>query len=447
MTSAMSGHRACLGFRRCGAGRSVPSWFACRSTADSCSALPSRVPLRRSGPRLPPTSGRRPCRCAEAEVAGHPRVLAAGSGTEVAGSASGHGWLGFNAGDGSRARRSSAVFVLSGAGCRSPRPCWRRPAALRSSSARSSSTTCRRASWGVSLTAAGSVGRSNAVPGDPERIPPQQYRPVVNDGIQVGDRSVWVLTGSRGTGLEALWACCSSTGELSVLSRFINRQRGMRFLQLGRDGQGRLWLAWLDVIPRGGLGRGKDGRARPEHAFPAHHQRVRRSAPESWLQPQIVCAAACRVVMGDLGGDIFTWAPGERSPARMHLGTRPLPATLLDASFRSGNLVVASSRTVRLRRAPWSLDQIKCCPRRCARLARSSRRLFAPAPFRPTSPSSGNRAIRELRARRPRLLQEVLQLRAGNQTRVLAGFLLSFGSSRDSAASDAPCAVEPTSVA
>jgi hypothetical protein len=348
-----------------------------------------------------------------------------GSGTEVAGSASGRGWLGFNAGDGQS--RSTILGSLRPVGGRlsfaktvlaasrgpeiivGPQLFYHLPSGeLRS----------------VSLTAAGSVGRSNAVPGDPERIPPQQYRPVVNDGIQVGDRLVWVLTGSRGTALEALWACCSSTGELSVLSRFINRQRGMRFLQLGRDDQGRLWLAWLDVIPRKVWGGVRMVELDPNTLSPRTTNAFAAPAPESWLQPQLVCAAACRVVMGDLGGDIFTWAPGERSPTRMHLGTRLLPATLLDASFRSGNLVVASSRTVRLRRAPWSLDQISVV-RGDARGSRARRvASVAPAPFRPTSPFQWQPPIHASFVPDGLVyFKKYYNFRAGNQTRVLAGFL------------------------
>ena len=109
-------------------------------------------------------------------------------------------------------------------------------------------------------------------------------------------------------------------------------------------------------------------------------------APDSWLRPQLVCGDLCRVVIADLGGDIFTWAPGERSATRMRLGTRRLPATLLDASFRSGNLVVASAKTLRLRRPPWSVEQITIV-RGDARGSRARRvASVAPAPYGPTSP-------------------------------------------------------------
>jgi hypothetical protein len=341
------------------------------------------------------------------------------------GAASGRGWLGFGAGDGqSRStilgslrpvggRLSFAKTVLAASGgpeiIVGPQLFYHSPSGeLRS----------------VSLAADGSVGRPNAVPGDPERIPPQQYRPVVNDGIQVGDRMVWVLTGSRGTALEAVWACCSSTGELSVLSRFINRQRGMRFLQLGRDDQGRLWLAWLDVIPRKVWGRVRMVELDPSTLSPRTPNAFAAPAPESWLRPQLVCGDRCRVVAGDLGGDILSWAPDERSPTRMHLGTRLLQATLLDASFRSGNLVVASSRTVRLRRSPWSLDQISVA-RGDARGSRARRiASVAPAPYAPTSPFQWQPPIHASFVPNGLVFfKKYYNFRAANQTRVLAGFL------------------------
>ena len=51
-------------------------------------------------------------------------------------------------------------------------------------------------------------------------------------------------------------------------------------------------------------------------------------------------------------------APGERSATRMSLGARQNPATLLDAAFSSGNLVLASEKFLQLHRPPWNAVEI-----------------------------------------------------------------------------------------
>ena len=109
-------------------------------------------------------------------------------------------------------------------------------------------------------------------------------------------------------------------------------------------------------------------------------------APDSWLSPKLVCAAECRIVLQDLGGDIFTWAPANASRTRMGLGTRTDPATLLDVSFRSGQLLVASAKTLHLKRSPWSVEEISIVrgDKRGSH-ARSVSKI-APAPFGPRSP-------------------------------------------------------------
>jgi hypothetical protein len=337
-----------------------------------------------------------------------------GSGTEVAGSASGRGWLGFVNGDGES--RSTILGSLRQVGSRlsfakTVLAASRGPEMIVGEQLfyhlPSSSGELR----SVSLVASGGVGMPTAVPDDPERIAPQQYHPIVHDGIEVGDRLVWVLTGSRGgTRLDFLWACCSRTGALSDLSRLISHRRVMSFLQLGRDNKGRLWLAWLDVQLQKVWGGVRMVELDPDTLSPRTANTFGAPAPDSWLRPQLVCADLCRVVMGDLGGDIFTWAPGERSPTRMRSGTRQLPATLLDASFRSGNLVVASAKTLRLRRPPWSMEQIAIV-RGDDRGARSSCGLGRAGPVRTDEPFPvATPDPRELRVRRPRLLQEVLQL-------------------------------------
>jgi hypothetical protein len=373
---------------------------------------------------------------ADASAASKPKWLLirgfwpSGTGPEVGGSASGRGWLGFAKGEGeSRSTilgslrrvegrssfaktvvtKSQGPMMIVGSQLFYHLPGSGRPAELR----------------GVPLLPNGSVGMPKALPDDPESIPPQEYRPLVADGIQVGDRFVWVLTGSRrGTALDFLWACCSLTGGLTDLSRFINHKRVMDFLQLGLDAKGRLWLAWLDVYVRKVWGAVRMVELDPDTLSPRTPKTFVSPAPDSWLRPELVCADLCRAVVGDLGGDIFTWAPGERSATRMGLGTRRSPATLLDATFRSGKLVVASAKSLRLRRPPWNVEEITIV-RGDARGSRARRvGSVAPAPFGSSSPFQWQPPIHGTFVPGGLVFfKKYYNFRRPGQTRVLAGSL------------------------
>jgi hypothetical protein len=48
----------------------------------------------------------------------------------------------------------------------------------------------------------------------------------------------------------------------------------------------------------------------PDTLAPRTSRAFAAPAPDSWIQPDLVCADACRIVVSDLGGDIFTWAGG-----------------------------------------------------------------------------------------------------------------------------------------
>jgi hypothetical protein len=188
------------------------------------------------------------------------------------------------------------------------------------------------------------LGTPSTVSADPERVPPERYRPQVKGGVQVGDRTVWLLTGGTGFGKQYMWACCSTAGGLTDLTRFIDQGRGMLFWQLGLDAGGRLWLAWLEH------GHAVLGRVRMielDSATLDPHTPTTFAVPGSATSTgfELICAAVCRVVMSRLGGDIVTWSPGERSPTRLASGTRNNPANLLAASYRSGGVTVAYSFT------------------------------------------------------------------------------------------------------
>jgi len=64
------------------------------------------------------------------------------------------------------------------------------------------------------LLASGEVGTPRSLPDDPEKLPPEELGATVEDGIQIGDRIVWLLGGAKlndsGNVVKTyLWACCT----------------------------------------------------------------------------------------------------------------------------------------------------------------------------------------------------------------------------------------------
>lgn len=171
---------------------------------------------------------------------------------------------------------------------------------------------------------------------------------VVEDGVRVGDRTVWALRGGDEDNKEYQLVCCSKSGAASAV---VTRKLAMSFfLQLGLDARGRLWLAWLDTDGYKGALRGVP------HLLELDPKTLATRSPT--LVPhglvadsiELTCAASCRLVAGNAAGDIVSWGPGERSPTRIagHYtwpkgAVQPYsaPATLLAASYRSGRLAVA----------------------------------------------------------------------------------------------------------
>jgi hypothetical protein len=355
-----------------------------------------------------------------------------GTGPEVVGSASGRGWIGFTSSvspDGSD-RRVTLGSLRSVGGrlsfVKAVVHAWS-PMLIVGSNLiyHSTDASAPHELRMAPLLTTGGVGTPRAVPDDPEQIPPQQDHPGVADGIQVGDRYVWVLTGFRITGETGfLWACCTSAGKLSDLSRFIDHTRLMRFLQLERDARGRLWLAWLDEYFRKVWGAVKMVELDPDTLAPRTPKPFVAPAPDSWLKPELVCAERCRVVVQDLGGDIFTWAPGERSATKMVSGNRTSPANLLAASFRPGGLEVASGRYLQLHKPPWSEEEISVARGDARGSQARSAGSAAPAPFAATSPMTWQ--PRDDAAFAPGGLvffKKYYNFQHETQTRFLAGFL------------------------
>jgi hypothetical protein len=197
----------------------------------------------------------------------------------------------------------------------------------------------------ANLLANGTVGTPRAIPDDPEKIPPQQLHPVVGTALPVGDRLVWLLTGAKMTeggsvARSYLWACCSTTGELRELTRFI-KQGGRSVFRLGLDSKKRPWLAWLHFSRGSSVG--------SVQLLELDRETLAPRTPRATTLPgtaatgfELSCATFCRVVMSELSsGDLLSSSPRDRSPIRMASGTRASPATLLAVSDLSGRLAAA----------------------------------------------------------------------------------------------------------
>ena len=173
----------------------------------------------------------------------------------------------------------------------------------------------------------------------------------IQAGVHVGNGQVWALSGapachSIGGCPGFFLACCSASDRRDHLTRFVDRKVGASSPQIGLDGRGRVWLAWLD----------RRDYSRAERGVPRILQLdgstlaplTTAAAAPGLIADKVVlaCAATCRVVAQSATGDIVSWAPGERSPTRVASHWErgkwgDEPAWLLSASYRSGRLGVA----------------------------------------------------------------------------------------------------------
>ena len=191
--------------------------------------------------------------------------------------------------------------------------------------------------WTAPLLTNGGVGAvPKVVPNDPESIPPQQYNPLVGDGIQVGDR----LVGFSRAPSHASARCWTSSGPAVRVpassatfpgsSITDETDPGSNSVATPRDDSGS--PGSMRAFVRSGAPCGWSSSTRKRRA--AHRQDVRRSCPRLLDTAR----AGLRRPLpgghtGHLGGDIFTWAPGERSATRMGRGRAQIQATLLDEVF------------------------------------------------------------------------------------------------------------------
>jgi hypothetical protein len=208
------------------------------------------------------------------------------------------------------------------------------------------------------LLSNGRLGPPQVVPDDllgrAKEAVPQIEEVGIHNAVRVRNRIVWALAGApppRGISdfRNYFLACCNESGAAVDLTRFKGGLlTQLVFPQGGSDTRGRLWLAWLDTRRYPGAVRGVPRILRLDAATLA--PRSQAAAPPHVVADkfELVCASTCRIVAQTAGGDIVSWAPGERSPTHVARGWRPrrivgsMPDTrFLAASFQSGHLVVA----------------------------------------------------------------------------------------------------------
>jgi hypothetical protein len=178
---------------------------------------------------------------------------------------------------------------------------------------------------------------------------------LIRGGVPVGRRTVWALEGdpachSIGGCAAFFLACCSESGGAVDLTRFMGNRRGFFFVPplIGRDARGRVWLAWLDRKDYPGAIRGVPRMLELDPATLAPRSQALAIPGVVADRIELACAASCRLVAQTTGGEIVSWAHGERSPTHVVTGWRPskiagsTPDTqLFAAGYRSGHLVVA----------------------------------------------------------------------------------------------------------
>ncbi len=272
------------------------------------------------------------------------------SGPSVVGSASGRAWIGF-ASDRSRTRLGSIrriggrlSFVRTDVVGQIPMMIVGSQLVFHTADNSGKPGPLRTAQ----LLANGRVGEPKAVADDPENIPPQQLDPVAVNAITASGRTVWILTGGKmgeGGGVlrSYLWACCTSRGELSELTRYMRQGATNLFMQLGVDGKQHVWLSWLESTGGGVVGPVKLLELDPQTLVPRTPKAVTVPGGATAIDFRLVCAVECRVVLGDLrSGDLRTTSPGHRAATTLALGTRETPVDLLDATVRAGQLTTGS---------------------------------------------------------------------------------------------------------
>ena len=291
------------------------------------------------------------------------------------------------------------------------------------------------------LLPSGRLGASKPVPEDflasAQRRIPKACSARALDGTAVGSRRFWAVGGaSQKKGCQAevfggdpfFLACCAEDGATSNPIPHINSLRGALGVDISADTKGRIWLLWLDNTGYTGANRGI---ARLVEIDPA--TMALRTPP--YAVPgglvdnlKLACGPTCRAVVQTPGGNLASWAPGERSATTIVRKVEIVSSEedvprLLDASYVAGRLVVAYRAVVGKRADPRDTVLVARgdARGRNAKVASTIETTVWWPPAKPRSPLCGNPDIYGMFV--PRGLAALTVYRFGDCPVVLGTFL------------------------
>jgi hypothetical protein len=206
------------------------------------------------------------------------------------------------------------------------------------------------------LLPSGRLGAARAVPEElvasSRQAVPKLATVSIQDGLRVGGRTVWALSGSPDChsigGCPGFFVvCCSESGTATDLTRFVDRRVLATTPHLGLDDRGRLWLSWLDRRDYSRAMRGVPRMLQLDASTLAARGNAVAAPGLVTDRVELACAASCRVVTQGASGDIVSWAPGERPTMVVRRLVRTIgyrqefPRELLAATYTRGGLTVA----------------------------------------------------------------------------------------------------------
>jgi hypothetical protein len=222
------------------------------------------------------------------------------------------------------------------------------------------------------LLASGGLGGWSPLPGNPEKtvrdagFTPSGEAPgrwLAGAGATIGGRAVWAIRGQtcpsgvhqctiNGGGLSWFAVCCTAAGEPTDLTSLLSHQTkaGATDLSMQVDGQGRLWLAWLDgaTTPPGialKLVQLDPATLKPLSTNVLDHTLLydqSGAGPAGAAAFAFACGTGCHLVYSGLFG-VFSW-DGTGQPTTLWTSNprRYTGGHLLGAGMRAGGLDVGS---------------------------------------------------------------------------------------------------------
>lgn len=203
----------------------------------------------------------------------------------------------------------------------------------------------------------GRIGDARPIAGDPEvkaeALFDKEVEARAATATEVGGRTVWVVPGTiPELGHRAVLAvCCTTSGDARDLTSLLsNRRRGGSSYSAGVDGQGRLWLFWVDCVRACARGNIRAVQLDRETLAPRAPTTASREVAVSYVRFWLVCAAECRAVFQTSAvGDMFSWA-GTGSPTKIARGVRSaggirILRSLLAASSHGSKLSIVYSES------------------------------------------------------------------------------------------------------